>query len=259
MRFVLYCKNVGKDVDGPEGPCQKGQIMCKQASIPHRPARPRLMVLLLAGAAIAAPVTIDLAPGKAPTVSAAFAHARGGDDGGGDDNGGGRGGGDGGGRGGDSGGGHGRGGDDGDGGGRGRGGDDGGGGRGRGGDSGGGRGGDDHGGRGRGGDDGPGDDHSGRDRGRGADDGAMGHDRGRGRGRDDGPTGRDRSGGIGRPADGTPVRLERSARGVEVTYADGWREELENGRYELKDAQNRTVVERPATQQDYNRLGAIAR
>lgn len=44
-----------------------------------------------------------------------------------------------------------------------------------------------------------------------------------------------------------------------MTYADGWREELENGRYELKDAQNRTVVERPATQQDHDRLGAIAR
>lgn len=44
-----------------------------------------------------------------------------------------------------------------------------------------------------------------------------------------------------------------------MTYSDGWREEVENGRYELKDAKNRTVVERPATRQDYNRLGAIAR
>ena len=64
---------------------------------------------------------------------------------------------------------------------------------------------------------------------------------------------------IGAPTGGVPTRVERSARGIEVTYADGWREELENGRYELKDAQNRTVVERPATRQDYNRLGAIAR
>ncbi|MDQ1901633.1 hypothetical protein RAH32_14410 [Paracoccus sp. WLY502] len=220
-----------------------------QTSFRHRPARSQLMVLLLAGAAIAAPVTIDLAPGKAPTLSPAFAQARGGDDGGGHDGGGGRGGSDNGGggdRGGDDGGGRGRGGDDGSGhgGGHGRGGDDNGG-RGRGGDDGPG---DDNGGRGRGSDDGPGDDHGGR--GRGADD----------RGKDDhGRRSAGRGGSVGTPPDATPARYERSDRGIEVTYSDGWREELENGRYELKDAQNRTVVERPATRQDYDRLGAIVR
>lgn len=214
--------------------------MRNPASSLHRPVKSRLLLVLLAGAAIAAPVAPDFGQGKAPTLSAAFAHARGGDDGGGDDNGGGRGG---------DGGGHGRGGDD-------NGGDDSGG-HGRGGDD---KGGDDNGGRGRGGDDrgndDRGDDHG---RGRGADDGAGNDDRGRGRGRDDDrKAGRD-PGTIGTPGDRTPARLERSARGIEVTYADGWREELENGRYELKDAQNRTVVERPATRQDYNRLGALAR
>lgn len=190
--------------------------MCDLASFLRPAARSRLLALLLAGAATAAPVTIDLAPGKAPVLSAAFAQAKGGDDGGGDDSGGGRG----------------------------RGGDDNGG---------------DSGGRGRGGDDGPGDDHGGRGRGRGADDGAQGADRSRGRGRDDNRKAGGNPGTIGAPAGGMPARYERSARGIEVTYADGWREELENGRYELKDAQNRTVVERPATRQDYDRLGAMAR
>lgn len=220
-----------------------------QTSFMRRRARSQLMVLLLAGAAIAAPVTIDFTPGKAPMLSSAFAHARGGDDGGGGHSGGSGGG---------------RGGDD-NGGGRGHGGDDGGG-RGRGGgDSGGshGRGGDDSGGRGRGGDDGPGDDHGGR--GRGSDDGPGDDHGGRGRGGDDrgkddrGGRSAGRGGSVGSPPDATPTRYERSDRGIEVTYSDGWREEVENGRYELKDAQNRTVVERPATRQDYDRLGAIVR
>jgi hypothetical protein len=190
------------------------------------------MLLLLAGAAIAMPVAPDFNHGAFPTLSPAFAHARGGDDSGGDN------------------GGHGRGGDDngGDGGGHGRGGDDSGR-RGRGGDD---RGGDDNGGRGRGGDDKGSDDQGGdRGRGRGSDD-ARNDDHGRGRGRDDGRN-------PGTVGDRTPARAESSSRGIEVTYADGWKEEVENGRYELKDARNRTVVERAATRQDYDRLGAIAR
>ena len=191
------------------------------------PARSRMMLLLLAGAAIAAPVVPDVGTGQGPWLSPAFAHARGGDDSGGDDSGG------------DDHGGGDRGGDD------------------RDGDDHGGRGGDDrnddHGGRDddrdddRGGDDG-------RGRGRGGDD-DRDDDHGRGRGRDD-----DHAGGpVGTPGDRTPTRYERSAEGIEVTYADGWREELESGRYELKDPQNRTVVERPATRQDYERLSAIPR
>ena len=175
------------------------------------------MLLFLAGAAIAVPVAPDFNHGAFPTLSPAFAHARGGDDSGGDN------------------GGHGRGGDD------------------NGGDGGGhGRGGDDNGGRGRGGDDKGSDDRGGdRGRGRGSDD-ARNDDHGRGRGRDDGRN-------PGTVGDRTPARAESSSRGIEVTYADGWKEEVENGRYELKDARNRTVVERAATRQDYDRLGAIAR
>lgn len=191
--------------------------MRMQPSFPSRPAGSRLMLLFLAGAAIAVPVAPDFNHGAFPTLSPAFAHARGGDDSGGDN------------------GGHGRGGDD------------------NGGDGGGhGRGGDDNGGRGRGGDDKGSDDRGGdRGRGRGSDD-ARNDDHGRGRGRDDGRN-------PGTVGDRTPARAESSSRGIEVTYADGWKEEVENGRYELKDARNRTVVERAATRQDYDRLGAIAR
>lgn len=163
----------------------------------NRPFRMRLAVLLLAGAAIAAPVSVRLDPDAGLRLTSAMAFAKDGDRGG-DDSGG-------------------------------RGGDD--------------RGGDDHGGRGRGRDDGHSDDHG-----------------GHGRGRDDRPSGTPGGGTVGGGAAGSrPTEIERSARGIEVSYADGWREELENGRYELKDAQGRTVVERRATTEDMQRLSAFSR
>lgn len=202
----------------------------------NRPFRMRLAVLLLAGAAIAAPVSVRLDPDAGLRLTSAMAFAKDGDRGG--DDSGGRGGDD---RGGDDHGG--RGSDD-------RGGDDHGG---RGGDD---RGGDDHG--GRGGDDRGGDDHGGRGRGR--DDGRADDHGGHGRGRDDRPSGTAGGGTVGGGAAGSrPTEIERSARGIEVSYADGWREELENGRYELKDAQGRTVVERRATTEDMQRLSAFSR
>lgn len=203
--------------------------------MPKPAMRRHLATLLLAGAVVAAPVTLRLEAGNGLRIVPALAHAkdgdRGGDDRGGDDRGGDdRGGRDDGGHGGDD-----RGGDR-DGRGDDRGGDDRGGGRGRGGDD---RGSDDRGGRS--------DDRGGRD-----DHG------GRGRGHDDGPA--TPGGGIGGGQAGAPaVEVERSAGGIEVTYADGWREELENGRYELKDAQGRTVVERRATDQDLARLSSFSR
>lgn len=202
----------------------------------NRPFRMRLAVLLLAGAAIAAPVSVRLDPDAGLRLTSAMAFAKDGDRGG--DDSGGRGGDD---RGGDDHGG--RGGDD-------RGGDDHGG---RGSDD---RGGDDHG--GRGGEDRGGDDHGGRGRGR--DDGHSDDHGGHGRGRDDRPSGTAGGGTVGGGAAGSrPTEIERSARGIEVSYADGWREELENGRYELKDAQGRTVVERRATTEDMQRLSAFSR
>lgn len=127
--------------------------------------------------------------------------------------------------------------------------------------SGGGRGGDDHGGdddsgsddsdddsSGRGDDDND-DDHSGRD---GHDDdddhsGRNGHDDD-----DDTPT---TGGGSG----GNPgvVKSEIDSDGIEITYSDGSKEEIESGFYERKDSTGRTVEERPATQADVNRLNDL--
>ncbi|MCE6949696.1 hypothetical protein LAZ29_01975 [Cereibacter sphaeroides] len=53
---------------------------------------------------------------------------------------------------------------------------------------------------------------------------------------------------------GVVAKLEVSGANIEVTYTDGWREEIENGRYELKDDLNRTVIERPARRADRKRL-----
>ena len=56
---------------------------------------------------------------------------------------------------------------------------------------------------------------------------------------------------------GSIVKVERSAVGMEIVYSTGWKEELENGRYELKDPNNNTVVERPATAKDRARMQRI--
>jgi hypothetical protein len=143
-------------------------------------------------------------------------------------------------------------------------------GRGGGGDSdGGGGGGDrggDHGGGDRGGDDRGGDDRGGDDRG--GDD----HDRGdrdddRRHGRHDDDDHRGRHGRDSRPSNlaeffsldrerGSVAKAESEGTALEVTYSDGWKEEVENGRYELKDPTNQTVVERAATQSDIDRLNS---
>lgn len=58
---------------------------------------------------------------------------------------------------------------------------------------------------------------------------------------------------------GFVVKAEVQGSHIEIGYSDGWKEEIENGRYELKNPANRTVVQRPATQDDIDRLGATAR
>ena len=61
------------------------------------------------------------------------------------------------------------------------------------------------------------------------------------------------------PAGSRPSRIEIAGRNaIEVSYASGWREEVEAGRYELKDPSNRTVVERRATGADLDRLMGLA-
>jgi hypothetical protein len=129
-------------------------------------------------------------------------------------------------------------------------------------------GGDDHG--GRGGDDdnsGPGrggDDHGGH----GGDDDNSGPGNGGDRGDDDGGDGDRRGGDNDRDDDGrrgahhidpaTGAKIEVEGGNIEIVYPNGWKEELENGRYELRDPSGRTVVERPATAEDIARLQALA-
>ena len=61
-----------------------------------------------------------------------------------------------------------------------------------------------------------------------------------------------------RESDPNIIKTEVEGNGIEVTYADGTKEEIENGVYERKDAAGRTVEERPATQADIDRLAAVA-
>jgi hypothetical protein len=111
---------------------------------------------------------------------------------------------------------------------------------------------------GHGGDDGSGDnsgpggdDHGGDNRGAGG-----GGDRDGGDdddGNDDDFGGRD-----GHHIDGaTGARIEVEGGNIEIVYPDGWKEELENGIFELKDPSGRTVIERRATSEDIARLRAI--
>lgn len=53
------------------------------------------------------------------------------------------------------------------------------------------------------------------------------------------------------------TKIEVSGSDVEVTFSDGTRQEIENGRFERKDMAGRTVEERPATQADLDRLLAL--
>ncbi|UAB90929.1 hypothetical protein I5192_12950 [Ruegeria sp. SCSIO 43209] len=67
-----------------------------------------------------------------------------------------------------------------------------------------------------------------------------------------------RSSGQGGTAGSRPTKIERQGNNIEVNYANGWKEEIEFGRYELKDPYNRTVVERNATASDRRRLQSVA-
>ncbi len=55
----------------------------------------------------------------------------------------------------------------------------------------------------------------------------------------------------------TGARIEVYGGKIEIVYPDGWKEELENGIFELKDPSGRTVIERRATREDVARLRAI--
>jgi hypothetical protein len=55
----------------------------------------------------------------------------------------------------------------------------------------------------------------------------------------------------------TGARVEIDGNNIEVVHADGTKEEIENGRFEMKNAQGRTIVERAATEADLARLRAF--
>jgi hypothetical protein len=81
---------------------------------------------------------------------------------------------------------------------------------------------------------------------------------GPGGGDDDGGHGNDFGHSDGHYVDGdTGARIEIDGGNIEIVYPDGWKEELENGIFELKDPSGRTVIERPATGEDVARLRAI--
>jgi len=52
-------------------------------------------------------------------------------------------------------------------------------------------------------------------------------------------------------------KVERSATGFEVEYANGWKVEVENGRFEVKNPAGRTVEQRPATNADLARFRGL--
>ncbi len=49
-----------------------------------------------------------------------------------------------------------------------------------------------------------------------------------------------------------------SGKNIRLTYTNGWSEEISSGQYTLRDQYNRTVVSRPASKSDINRMRQIA-
>lgn len=60
------------------------------------------------------------------------------------------------------------------------------------------------------------------------------------------------------PITSSIVEVEIIGSSIEISYADGSKEKVANGIYERKDSANETIVERPATPTDTNRLNDLA-
>ena len=112
---------------------------------------------------------------------------------------------------------------------------------------------------------GGGDGHGGNSGSGGGSSGSSGGNSGPGGGDDGGNSGRgggdddagDDHGGQEHVNPATGDKIEIAGNNIEVTHPDGTKEEIENGRFEMKDATGRTVVERPATPQDIARLQGL--
>jgi len=55
----------------------------------------------------------------------------------------------------------------------------------------------------------------------------------------------------------TGDKVEVDATGITVTHPNGMKEDIHNGRFTMKDALDRTIVERPATPADVARLKSL--
>ena len=60
------------------------------------------------------------------------------------------------------------------------------------------------------------------------------------------------------PSESQVIGVEIIGESVEITYEDGTKEEVNAGVYERKDAQNETIIERAATEEDLARLNELA-
>ncbi len=107
-----------------------------------------------------------------------------------------------------------------------------------------------------GGDDGG--DHDGGGSGRGGGDDGGGDDGGHHGGDDDGNDDNGGRNGAEHVDPATGAKVEVSGDSIEVKHPNGVKEELENGRYEMKDASGRTIVERQATAEDIARMNDLA-
>lgn len=59
-------------------------------------------------------------------------------------------------------------------------------------------------------------------------------------------------------SNGIVQRIEVSSRGIEIRYSDGFREEISNGIYKVRDGRGRTILRRAARGSDVARLKAVA-
>jgi hypothetical protein len=86
----------------------------------------------------------------------------------------------------------------------------------------------------------------------------KGGDNGKGGGNDKGGSGKEKGGGKGAGNNAAPSSAAPASTGLSgdlsVIHRNGMREMIRDGRYEMRDAQGRPIVNRPATRADYSRL-----
>jgi hypothetical protein len=84
--------------------------------------------------------------------------------------------------------------------------------------------------------------------------GGKGNGSGNGNGGNSGGKGQGRSGSGGGNTNSGRARSRGANPDAGIAHDNGMRETIQKGRYEMRDAQGRTIVNRPATAMDYLRL-----